>query len=191
MQRLTLVFFSLLFGLYTYSQDHDTLYPSEIGVDGYGNAGTFGGTFSIGLKYGLVREQNPQFIFGPAFRIQRTWSKSIVAQASGFNIIGLGAFTHVRFYDVLFVGLEVEVLNSPITYDFVNPPKKWIPTAFIGGGYSQHFNSGWRLNLGVYYDVINNLNSPFRMFYSAKKTVNGQVVLLPVIYRLAAFFPLK
>ena len=191
MQKTAFIIFVLFFSLSAICQEQDSIYPGEFGVDGYGNAGTFGGTFSLGLKYGIVKDQNPQYIFGPALRIQRVWSKNIAGQSFGFNIIGIGAFTHFRFYDVLFAGIEFEVLNSPINYNFLETPKKWVPTAFIGGGYSQHFDAGWRLNLGVFYDVIDNINSPFRQFYAAKKDVNGVKIPIPIIYRLAAFFPLK
>lgn len=188
MFKMTCIFLFSFIGFSALSQS-DSLYPSEIGVDGYFNATNFGGSFGLGLKYGIVKQSNPQYVFGPSVRIQRTWS-SFQGTQNGFNILGAGAFVHVRFYEALYAALEFEVLNSPISYNLATAPKAWIPTAFLGGGFSKKFDAGWRLNIGIYYDVINNLNSPFRPSYVAKKEVNGQQELIPVIYRLALFFPL-
>lgn len=173
------------------SREDDTLQaPDEIGIDGHFYGTNFGGSFGLGLKYGLVRKQDPQFIFGPSFRVQRVWS-TFIDNVNGFTIFGLGAFTHARFYEVLFLGAEFEVLNSPIQYNLVNPQKRWTPTLFLGGGYSHKFDAGWRLNIALYYDILNQPNSPFRESYIAKSEVNGEIKLLPVIYRVALFFPLR
>ncbi len=183
---------ALLTGFIGFSQsseeDEDKI-PHEIGLDGYFGAGSTGGSFGLGLKYSIVKEESPQYAFGPSFRIQRTWSNNQqTSQTFSYNIIGLGAFAHARVYEVLFAGVEFEMMNSPLRYDLANQPKSWIPTLFVGGGYSQMISDSWRLNLGIFYDVIDHANSPFRPSYTARKTVNGQPgPLIPVLYRLALF----
>jgi hypothetical protein len=74
----------------------------------------------------------------------------------------------------------------------VNPSKNWIPSLFICGGFSKEFNQIVRLNVGVYYDVINHVNSPFRQAYFVKVTNQvGQVVkYIPMIYRISFYFPI-
>ena len=160
MIRSTFIFASLFCSVFAFSQEEileedENKFPEEIGIDGYFGAGSFGGSFGVGLKYAIVRKESPQLAFGSSFRLQRTWSNNQQTnQTFGFNIIGFGGFAHVRFYEVLFLGAEIEFMNSPQLYNVPNPPKSWIPTAFLGGGYSQLLTEKARLNLGVYYDVI-------------------------------------
>jgi hypothetical protein len=163
-----------------------TQYPQEIGVDGYFSVGNLGGTFTLGLKYGFKFGEEDMFIAGPALRIQRSWSNQNGVKYN-YNILGLGGFFHARFYNVLFAGMELEVMNAPTIYNINFPNKKLTPTCFVGGGYSQQFDTGFRFNLGVFYDDINNPFSPFRPYYIARQE-NG--VLIPIMYRMALFFPI-
>lgn len=160
--------------------------PQEIGVDGFFSIGNLGGTFALGLKYGFKFGEENKFIAGPSFRIQRAWS-SYAGSKFSYNILGLGGFFHARMYNVLFVGAELEMMNAPTVYSVLNPTKKLTPACFVGGGYSQAFKSDIRLNVGVFYDIINSLNSPYRPYYIARKE-NG--VLIPIMYRMAVFFPI-
>lgn len=170
----------------------------EIGVDGYFSAGSNGGNFGAGLKLGLKTNSESQVIGGPSFRLFRTWSNGYLTTTipSSFNIIGLGAWLHVRFQNVLYLGGEFEALKVPGNYFYTTPgaSKEWIPTLFLGGGYSKAFNETFRLNLGIFYDVINNLNNPYRASYLTKKKVgpNGQPgALIPILYRIELFISLN
>lgn len=187
MNKILLFLLSLSFGYFLAAQEDKKPLNQEIGFDGYFSASNTGGTFDLGIKYGFVFGENENLIAGPSLRIQRLWS-NYLGEKFGYNIIGAGGFFHARFYNALFLGTEIEFLNSPIVYNQLSPPKKFVPTVFIGGGYSQEFDAGFRLNVGIFYDVVNNLNSPFRRNYTAKKE-NG--VLIPVLYRLAIFIPLS
>ncbi len=160
------------------------LQGSEIGIDGYFGASSNGGSFGIGVKYGLKPTEN--LIVGPCVRYQRTWS-NYYSQKFGFNIFGGGFFVHYRIINYFFVGTEVEFLSTPVNYTNVYSTKHLVPTAFVGGGIAYPFES-FRLNLGVFYDVIDDPNSPFRPSYVLQKT-NG--VLVPLIYRIGLFFPLN
>jgi len=163
---------------------------SEIGVDASVSASTIGGTFGIGLKYGLNLGEN--FIVGPSARFQRSWSNN-VGTKFGYNIYGGGVFAHARYQNVVFGGLEFEMLKSPINYVIANPTKNWVPTLFLCGGFSREYNEAVRINVGIYYDIINHVNSPFRQgyFMKIKDSQTGQVVrILPIIYRISFFFPL-
>jgi hypothetical protein len=191
MKRIATFIFALTLCSQTFGQydDHTETQKlnTELGLDGYFSASNFGGTFVLGLKYGFVFGEEKNLIAGPAFRLQRSWS-NFLGQNYAYNILGGGAFFHARFYNALFLGTEIEFLNSPINYNVFKPAKKFVPTVFIGGGYSQRFDNGIRVNLGIFYDVVNNLNSPFRPYYNARKE-NG--VIIPVLYRLALFIPLS
>ncbi len=179
--------FAMAFGLNFYSKAQ--IEGHEIGLDGFVSASTIGGTYAFGLKYGMVFNEN--LVVGPSFRFQRTWQNNLGTQF-GFNIIGGGAFMHYRYQNVIFGGIEFDMLHSPVSYVVNNPGKNWVPTLFLGGGFSREFD--WvRLNAGMFYDVINHQNSPFRQAYfmKVKDATTGQVVrILPIIYRISFFFPI-
>lgn len=168
---------------------------TELGVDISANGSTFGGNVGIGLKYGV--NIGDYIIAGPSIRYEYIWWKNFtggIAQASGSrSVYGGGLFLHGRFFNALFVGAEFEMLRSP--YDpngFFAVTKTWAPTLFLGGGFSMEFNEQVRINAGIMYDVINAGNSPFRRSYSIQKTdsFGNPAGFLPIIYRIAFFFPL-
>ena len=162
---------------------------SEIGLELVASGSNLGGSVGGDLKYAAVLNEN--FALGPSFRMQRTWSNNL-GQKFGFSIYGAGVFAHYRLKNVVFAGMEFEVLHCPINYVNVNSSKSWLSTLFIGGGFSRDFNHKIRINAGVFYDVINADNSPFRSSYNFNmKNEAGQIVkILPMIYRISFFFPL-
>lgn len=194
-QIITAGLFSFALSLHTLGQS-TSIEGNEIGLDVSFSASTFGGNAGLGLKYGV--KFGEYFIAGPSVRYERLWWKNnnlTYSQSGGYNLYGGGAFFHARFYNALFLGAEFEMLKSP--YDkagsiYFSPEGSWAPTLFLGGGFSMEFNEIIRLNAGIMYDVINAPNSPFRNSYSVqKKTPDGQVAgYLPIIYRIAFFFPL-
>ncbi|MES2589245.1 MAG: hypothetical protein V4622_09700 [Bacteroidota bacterium] len=191
MKKITL-FLLLFVSPFIFSQDDEeekdevSNHKTELGLDGFANASSFGGSFGVGAKYGVIKNKN--IIFGPSLRLQRSWS-NYYGQKYGFTIFGGGAFVHYRLKNSLFVGAELEVLKCPTYYNNVYSIKRWVPTCFVGGGFSHEFvNIGFRLNAGVFYDVISNPSSPFFTSYILKKE-NGTPV--PLIYRIGFFFPLN
>jgi hypothetical protein len=111
----------------------------------------------------------------------------------GFSIYGGGVYAHYRIKNTLFVGGEYELLKSPYNFIFFNySSKQWASTLFLGGGFSRDFNHKIRVNGGIFYDIINAENSPFRSSYSVRiKNEMGVIVrTLPIIYRITFFFPL-
>lgn len=170
-------------------------FKAEIAVDGYFSIGNQGGNFSAGLKLGaLKKEEDSKLVIGPSVRWMRVWSKNFgnAFQPVSYNIVGVGAFMHYRVIDGLFVGAEFETLKSPLNYVNLTPQRSWIPTLFLGGGYSKAFDDRFRINIGIFYDVINHLNSPYRPSYLTRKTTaNGQPgALIPILYRLQLVIPL-
>lgn len=177
---------ALLFQSSIFAQNIEGL---EIGADGYFGASTIGGSYGFGPKLGLKLDET--WVVGPSFRYQRTWS-SIAGQTFGRTIWGFGAFAHARFKNVVFLGAEFEYLKSPTNYVTPISIDTWIPTLFIGGGFSKEYNERVRINVGIFYDVINNLNSPFRPSYmmTVKNEVGQIVKYIPVIYRISFVFPI-
>jgi hypothetical protein len=111
---------------------------------------------------------------------------------SSESIYVCGFFAHARYKDALFGGVEFELLKTPFNFSQTGGEfKPWIATLFIGGGFSKLYNKV-RINLGVFYDVIDADNSPFRPNYSIRiKNSEGQTQrILPVIYRINFFFPI-
>lgn len=167
-----------------------TIEGYELGIDGFVSASTNGGAFGLGPKFGFRLNEN--LILGPSFRWQKTWS-SYYSQTFSYSIWGGGVFVHARYKNVLFGGVELEMLKSPVSYTVVSPKTNWIPTVFLCGGFSKEWNHIVRLNAGLYYDVVNNANSPFRTAYfmTVKNPQTGQIQkYIPLIYRISFFFPL-
>ena len=186
MKRFILLLIS--FPLLSYAQV--AFNGSELGVELFAGASTLGGSVGGDLKYAAILNEN--WAVGPSFRLQRTWSNNL-GQKMGFSIYGGGVYAHYRIKNTLFVGGEYELLKSPYNFIFFNySSKQWASTLFLGGGFSRDFNHKIRVNGGIFYDIINAENSPFRSSYSVRiKNEMGQVVrILPMIYRITFFFPL-
>jgi hypothetical protein len=187
MKYIFIVFVALHFAFLTSAQ---VIFDgSEFGVELVAGGSSLGGSVGGDLKYAAILNEN--FAVGPSFRLQRTWSNNL-GQKFGFSIYGAGVFAHYRLKNVVFAGIEYEALHCPINYVNVNSSKSWLSTLFIGGGFSRDFNHKIRINAGVFYDVINADNSPFRSSYNFNiKNEAGQIVkILPIIYRISFFFPL-
>lgn len=161
---------------------------TELGIDGFFGASSFGGSFGVGVKYGFVFRQN--LIVGPSIRYQRYWTNNYNTSTKfGYNTYGLGGFFHARFGNALFLGAELEFMKSPFNpYGGISNGSKIAPALFVGGGFSREFNESVRINAGVFYDVIDSPMSPFRQGYFMKRA-NGSFI--PLIYRIAFFFPLS
>ncbi|MDG1333671.1 MAG: hypothetical protein P8P74_15145 [Crocinitomicaceae bacterium] len=189
MRRLFIALLSTFMLSSAFAQNID---GTELGIDGYFGASTNGGNISIGAKYGFKFQEN--FIAGPSLRFQRNWNNNPISGfESSYNVFGAGAFVHARYGNVLFGGLEFEMMRTPFatTFTTTNGPT-WSPALFIGGGYSQEFNEKFRINAGIMYDVINHVNSPFRQGYFIRKSgPQGQAgQFIPLIYRITFFFVL-
>ena len=203
MKKFLILFSLSVFSVQISHAQSTTFDGSEIGVDLAFSASTFGGNVGIGAKYGL--NVGEYFIFGPSVRYERIWWKNsqyggLVTSKGGYNVYGGGAFAHARFFNALFIGAEFEMLKSPFTKNsdklfngFIDPTGKgsWAPTLLVGGGFSMEFQEAVRINAGVMYDVINAGNSPFRRSYKQTTSSTGQVRYLPIIYRIAFFFPIS
>jgi hypothetical protein len=169
----------------------------EIGLDGYFSAGNQGGNLGAGLKIGFKGSSESQVIGGVSLRMFRSWSTgNITGIPASYTIYGPGVWCHVRFQNVLYLGGEFEALKVPGNYFYTTAGanQKWIPTLFLGGGYSKSWNEKIRLNLGIFYDIINNLDNPYRKSYLTKKKVGptGQAgALIPILYRVELMIPLR
>lgn len=182
---IRLFIFCCLIGFNSYTQTDEL--QTELGLDGFLSFSSFGGSGGIGARYGFIVKED--LIVGPMVRYQRYWSNNLgTNQTYGFNAYGVGGFIHKRIGNILFLGAELEFMRSPIsTYGTINGSGQVTTACFAGGGYSQEFSSGIRINAGLFYDLVNNPNSPFRNGYFMKRT-NGSYI--PAIYRICFFFPL-
>jgi hypothetical protein len=172
----------------SYSQAIDGL---EIGLDGFFGSSTLGGSFGLGPKIGI--ELNENLVVGPTFRFNRYWSSEFgSSNTNKFNMFGAGVFIHGRYKNAVFGGLEFEMIQSRSLTDFTNLDKIWVPTAFLCAGFSREFSDIVRVNIGFYYDLFDNDNSPFRGAYILTvKDQNGNIVdRKPLMYRLSFYFPI-
>ena len=163
---------------------------AELGFDGFFGASTFGGTFGIGPKLGINFNEN--IVAGPSFRYQQNWSQ-LNGLSYNHTIYGAGLFLHARYQNTLFGGLEFEMIKSRNYAENLLNDKIWVPTVFICAGFSREFKKIVRLNVGLYYDVVNSKNSPFRNGYilPIKNAQTGAIQgYVPLIYRISFFFPL-
>jgi hypothetical protein len=189
MKKVFTLLLALIISTMSFTQKIEAL---EIGIDGYFGASTMGGSFGFGPKLGFRMNEN--LILGPSFRFQRTWTKNnFTGQEFSFNNYGGGFFIHGRYKNAVYGGVEAEVMKTNYVFDASAVFKKVVPTVFLCAGFSKEFNETIRLNVGLYYDVINSKNSPFRTSYvmTVKDPQTGQIVrYIPMIYRISVFIPL-
>jgi hypothetical protein len=182
-----ILYFALLF-LVSFNGFTQQVSGKEFGIEGYASASNVGGNYGIGIKIGAKFGEN--FVVGPSFRLMHGWSKNLSVNYD-YNIYGGGIYAHYRYGNVIFLGVETEVLHSPFNFGmYTTTAKHWVPTFFIGGGLSREFRDKFRLNAGIFYDAVNSLNSPFRPTYKTTKTnpTTGQITgYVPIIYRINLF----
>ncbi|MDA9020535.1 hypothetical protein N9H88_00640, partial [bacterium] len=65
--------FLICTSLFTYAQTEYN--GSEIGLELHGGASNLGGTFSVGIKYAAIFNEN--FAAGPSFRLNRIWNNNL------------------------------------------------------------------------------------------------------------------
>lgn len=165
-------------------EDEEYVSTKEIGFDVNFGASNLAGTVGLGLKLGFLKGE--KYIFGPSLRYQYSW-QNFNGIRTNYSIYGGGVFGHVRLYNYFFLGTEIEFLSSPIQNGFYSPIRKFVPVVLIGGGFSKSFGPNFRLNAGIMYDLINDVNSPLRAGYFVR---NNLGILQPIIYRIAFFIPL-
>lgn len=166
---------------------------TELGFDGFFSASTQGGSYGIGPKFGFVMNEN--VVLGPSFRFQRSWSNNLNTGINySYNNYGGGFFLHGRYKNTIFGGFEMEVMNNTNTFvDTSAVFTKIVPTLFLCAGFSREFKEIVRLNVGLYYDIIDSVNSPFRKGYilPIKNAQSGAIQgYVPLLYRISFFFPL-
>ncbi|MFM7683652.1 MAG: hypothetical protein ACKO7P_13070 [Bacteroidota bacterium] len=189
MKTIALLFFVVGIYFFGYSQQNG-YYKSEIGAELYAGFSNLGGAFGGEIKYAYLVDKN--LAVGPSFRLQRTWTNNLGINNS-FNIYGGGAFAHYRLQEKLFLGAEIQLFKSPFNFISFQPiSKPWALVALVGGGAHLKLHERIRLSAGIFYDIVNAENSPFRSSYNFKiKDQTGQTVrYLPIIYRVTFFFPL-
>ncbi|MDX1653412.1 MAG: hypothetical protein R3277_13020 [Brumimicrobium sp.] len=185
--------FCIFFSLAGRSQNYDYEIGVEVQAASFSN---LGGTVGGSVKFAIVEEET--VAFGPSLRYQYLWNKNTVTGVQGnASTFGAGGFLHYRFMDWFFLGTDIEVLQNPFNY--VQPDKKWTLTAFLGGGISRDVDFV-RLNLGLFYDVVDGLKDPLttnpsplrRNYFIQRQSPSqpGQGAYLPIIYRITFFFPL-
>jgi hypothetical protein len=192
MKKFVFCFFVLLSSL-SFGQN---ITGTELGFDGFFGASNLGSSFGIGPKFGMLFGEN--LVVGPSFRLQQT-NTNFLGVNTTLRIYGGGIFAHGRFVSTgkthLYGGAEFEMLRSPfnfITFQELTT-NRWAPTLFVTAGAKIDIAKSVALTAGIYYDVINANNSPFRSAYAIKiKNEQGQVVqILPIIYRLSIIFTLS
>jgi hypothetical protein len=164
----------------------------EIGVEGFASASTNGGAYSLGLKFGFKVNEN--IIIGPSLRIIKNWSSMTGSPTFSTTTNGFGGFLHARYGNTVFAGIEYELFRTPVnSYGLIDGSNYFASTLFLGAGFSKEYKNFIRINAGIFYDAINQQNSPFRSSYMMKKTnsATGEIAgYIPVIYRLTFFFPI-
>ena len=151
----------------------------EFGIDGVVKASTIGGSYGFGARLCLLKNEN--IVYGPSLRFQRIWS-NYNGVRTYFNG---GLFINYRYKNIVFAAAELEFLRSPLNYNLSVSANRWVPILLLGGGISREFPIGIRINAGVYYDIVNSVNSPLQFSYLSR---NAQGKLQPIIYRVGFHF---
>jgi hypothetical protein len=171
----------------------------EIGVEiTAASASNLGGSVGGSLKFAIVEDE--ALAYGPSIRYQYLWSNNtLTGLNANASLFGGGGFLHYRFMDWFFIGSEIEVLKNP--FPVIDPDKKWSLTAFFGGGVHRDFD--WvKLNVGLLFDAADALRDPLKSnpsllrtsYFIQRKNPNPgsgpNGAYLPIIYRIAFFFPI-
>jgi len=97
-----------------------------------------------------------------------------------------GLYGHYRFIEWLYAGADFELYFTPYNYKVgATKPKSVAPALILSAGLSRKIGERFRINAGINYDIINNVNSPLRPSYIAQ-TAKG--VRIPLFYRVAFIF---
>jgi len=167
-----------------YSQDAGTM---EAGIDANFWSSTLGGTLNVSPRFGYAL--NDDFVVGPSVRFIHYWG-NYWGIKSHMNIFGLGLYGHYRFANWLYAGLDVETYFVPFNMK-IDPKNKYkavAPAILLSFGVSRQITSYFRLNIGIHYDVLNDVNSPLRTSYTMR---NAKGVWIPIFYRLSFIFNLN
>lgn len=171
----------------------------EIGVEITAASGSnLGGSVGGSLKFAIVEDES--LAYGPSIRYQYLWSNNtFTGLNANASLFGGGGFLHYRLLDWFFIGTEIELLTNP--FPVINPEKKWTLTAFFGGGVHRDFD--WvKLNVGLLFDAADALRDPLTSnpsplrtnYFIQRKNPNPgsgpNGAYLPIIYRIAFFFPI-
>jgi hypothetical protein len=142
----------------------------------------YGGYIGLGPKIGYQVKKwfNP----GITLRYSYNYAKFTNGQVFSNHTYGTGVFTHFRFFDKLFAGLEYEILN--VTKWNSLSERTWANVLFVEVGYSQDLGGFGFMNLMLQYDVINSINSPFRGSYFLKSPLSGNAI--PLRYQVGFTF---
>lgn len=131
----------------------------------------FGG--DLGLSFGTITNIrvapivgyniSPNFAIGAGPSYQYYKDNRYIGIES--SIYGGSAFGRFYFLDSFFLQTEFEVLNLEKLYydpmsDFT-PNRVTIPVWFVGGGFSQRTANGSGFFIGMFYDLIQDINSPY------------------------------
>lgn len=157
----------------------------EIGVDLNFWTSNIGGSVNISPKFGY--EVADSLVIGASFRYINYRSNLDGIQGRS-NIFGAGIYGHYRFLNWLYAGADIELYFTPYNYNSTpaNPLyNAKVPAVLLNGGLSHKIGSHFRINAGIYYDVINNINSPLKLSYMTR---NAKGVYLPIFYRVTFIF---
>lgn len=155
----------------------------EIGSDISFWASNMGGSVNVAPRFGY--EVIDDLSVGPSLRFINHWSDYYGVKNS-FNIWGFGAFAHYRFIDWLYAGIDIETYFTPYNYKINATKYRAVsPAIILSAGMSRKIGDHFRINAGINFDVLNDVNSPMRPSYIAK-TSKG--VRIPLFYRVTFLY---
>lgn len=155
----------------------------EIGVDLNFWSGTNGGSVNVAPRFGYEVIDN--LVVGPSIRLISHWS-SLYGVKYSTTTFGFGGYAHYRFLDWFYAGADVELYFPNYNYKIgATKMKSVAPAMILNAGLSRKIGDSFRINAGINYDVINDVNSPLRPSYIAK---TNKGVRIPLFYRVAFIF---
>ncbi|HRO76265.1 MAG TPA: hypothetical protein PLP27_08980 [Crocinitomicaceae bacterium] len=155
----------------------------EVGSDINFWVSSTGGSFNLAPRLGYEVVDN--LSVGPSLRFINHWSNIYGIKAKS-NIFGFGGFAHYRFIEWLYAGVDVEAYFTPYNYKIGAKKFRAVsPAVILSAGLSRKIGDHFRINAGLNFDVINDVNSPMRLSYIAK-TAKG--VRIPMFYRVTFLY---
>lgn len=133
---------------------------SKLYYGGYLNV-SLGNYTVIGVAPLVGYKLTPKFSVGGQLSYEYVKNKRYNTDYETSNY-GLSIFSRYRLVPQLYLHAELAEMNYKLYNNNGGSRREWVPSLFLGGGYSQPITRNTWLTAQVLFDVINDENSPYK-----------------------------
>lgn len=122
---------------------------------------SFGKYTIYGVELMIAYKIFPRFSIGAKISYEYFKNKNYSPTREGSNY-GVSVFSRFRILRKLYVHVEFAEMNYKLYNSSGETNREWIPFLYVGGGFSQPITKSISLNAEVLWDVLQNVNSPYK-----------------------------